>query len=44
MISVFWLIPAVLVGAFIGFVVVALLSANDDPKRPPKWWDNDGNV
>ena len=43
MISVWWLIPAIAIGAFFGILVVALVSANDNTDRKEKWW-NDGNL
>ena len=43
MISVWWLIPAIAVGAAFGILVVALVSANDNTDLKGKWW-NDGNL
>lgn len=42
MISIWWIIPAMLAGAVLGILIIALVSANDTDRKG-KWW-NDGNL
>ena len=39
MISAWWLIPAAMIGAFIGAVMMGFVCANDMHKNDKKWWE-----
>ena len=42
MISVWWLVPAVMIGAFVGIALLAICSANNDaPRGEKKWWEDE---
>lgn len=41
MISVWWLVPAVMIGAFVGIALLAICSANNPKRDVEKWWEED---
>ena len=41
MISAWWLIPAVMIGAFIGIALLAICSANSPKRDGKKWWEDE---